>query len=35
VPPEQAAGTLLAVIEALTPAQTGGFFDWQGAVVPW
>lgn len=35
VPPSQAAENLLAVIDGLTPAQTGGFFDWQGKVVPW
>ena len=35
VPPAVAAANLLTVIEGLTPAQTGGFFDWQGKVVPW
>lgn len=35
VPPAQAAENLLRVLDALTPAQTGGFFDWQGQVVPW
>lgn len=35
VPPETAAATLLDVIEALTPAQSGGFFDYSGATVPW
>ena len=35
VPPEQAASHLLGVIEGLTPADTGGFFDWQGKRVPW
>jgi NAD(P)-dependent dehydrogenase (short-subunit alcohol dehydrogenase family) len=34
-PPAEAAANLLAVIGGLTPAQTGGFFDWQGAAVPW
>lgn len=35
VPPSQAAANLLSVIDGLTPEQTGGFFDWQGKVVPW
>ena len=35
VPPEQAAGNLLGVIAGLTPADTGGFFDWQGKRVVW
>lgn len=35
VTPEVAAGNVLAVVEGLTPAQTGGFFDWQGKVVAW
>lgn len=35
VPPAVAAANLLAVIDGLTPAQTGGFFDWQGKAVPW
>lgn len=35
VPPQQAAANLLSVIAALTPAQTGGFFDYSGAEVPW
>jgi NAD(P)-dependent dehydrogenase (short-subunit alcohol dehydrogenase family) len=35
VPPDAAAQNLLAVLDSLTPAQTGGFFDWQGKVVPW
>lgn len=35
VPPDTAAQNLLAVLEGLTPDQTGGFYDWQGAVVPW
>jgi NAD(P)-dependent dehydrogenase (short-subunit alcohol dehydrogenase family) len=33
--PDQAAGHLLAVLDGLTHADTGGFFDWQGARVPW
>jgi NAD(P)-dependent dehydrogenase (short-subunit alcohol dehydrogenase family) len=35
VPPDEAAQNLLGVLDSLTPAQTGGFFDWQGRVVPW
>jgi NAD(P)-dependent dehydrogenase (short-subunit alcohol dehydrogenase family) len=35
VPPDEAAQNLLGVLDSLTPAQTGGFFDWQGKVVPW
>ena len=35
VSPEVAAGNLLAVLGALNPAETGGFFDWTGAAVPW
>ena len=35
MPPPEAAGHLLDVLSSLTPAQSGGFFDWQGAVVPW
>jgi NAD(P)-dependent dehydrogenase (short-subunit alcohol dehydrogenase family) len=35
VPPDEAAQNLLAVLDSLTPAQTGGFFDAQGRVVPW
>ena len=30
-----AAGHLLGVIDGLTPAQSGGFYDWKGAEVPW
>jgi NAD(P)-dependent dehydrogenase (short-subunit alcohol dehydrogenase family) len=33
--PEESAGHLLAVLDRLSPADTGGFFDWQGARVPW
>lgn len=33
--PPDAAAHLLAVIDRLTPADTGGFFDWQGVSVPW
>lgn len=35
VTPEEAAGNLLAVIDGLTPAETGGFFDWAGKAIPW
>ncbi|WP_299677242.1 SDR family NAD(P)-dependent oxidoreductase [uncultured Roseobacter sp.] len=35
VPPEEAAENLLNVISALTPEQTGQFFDWAGKAVPW
>ncbi|MBW4974397.1 SDR family oxidoreductase [Roseovarius mucosus] len=35
VPAAQAAENLLRVIAALRPEDSGGFFDWQGATVPW
>lgn len=35
VAPDQAAANLLGVLEGLTPADTGGFFDWQGKRVVW
>ena len=35
VDPKVAAGNLLAVIEGLTPAQSGGFCDYSGKVIPW
>lgn len=35
VTPDVAAGNVLGVIEVLTPAETGGFFDWQGKAVAW
>ena len=35
VSPEVAAGNLLDVLSALTPAQTGGFFDWAGKPIVW
>ncbi len=35
VTPAVAAGHLLAVLDGLTPADTGGFFDWAGKVIPW
>jgi NAD(P)-dependent dehydrogenase (short-subunit alcohol dehydrogenase family) len=34
VAPAAAARNLLAVIDALTPADTGGFFAWDGAEIP-
>lgn len=34
-PPEVAAEDLLRVIDGLTPADTGAFFDHKGAPVPW
>ncbi len=33
--PELAAKHLLAVMDGLTPDQTGGFFDWKGERVVW
>ncbi|MEL6519590.1 MAG: SDR family NAD(P)-dependent oxidoreductase [Pseudomonadota bacterium] len=35
VSPDQAANNLLTVIDGLTTDQTGQFFDWKGATVPW
>lgn len=35
VTPQQAAANLLAVLAGLTPAQSGGFFDWQGKAIAW
>lgn len=35
VPPDEAAAKLLRVIDGLSPADTGGFFDWAGKPVPW
>ncbi len=35
VAPDEAARNLLSVIDGLTPAQSGGFFDWAGQEVPW
>lgn len=34
-PPAVAAADLLRVIDGLTPAQTGGFFDYRGEALPW
>ncbi len=33
--PRDAAARLLAVLEDLTPADTGGFFAWDGRPLPW
>ncbi|WP_103334435.1 SDR family NAD(P)-dependent oxidoreductase [Pseudotabrizicola formosa] len=35
VAPPAAAQNLLRVLDGLTPADSGGFFDWQGKPVPW
>jgi NAD(P)-dependent dehydrogenase (short-subunit alcohol dehydrogenase family) len=35
VPASDAAANLLAVIDRLTPAQSGGFFDYSGKEIPW
>lgn len=35
VPPQDAAQNLLDVLSALTPENTGQFFDWAGERVPW
>ena len=35
VSPAEAARNLLAVLEALGPEASGGFFDWKGETVPW
>lgn len=35
VSPAEAAANLLTVLDNLTPAQTGGFFDYAGRPVPW
>ena len=35
VTPAQAATNLLSVLDRLTPADTGGFFDWKGETIPW
>lgn len=33
--PDASAAKLLAVLEGLTPADTGGFFDHAGQAIPW
>ncbi len=35
IAPAAAATNLLGVLHGLNPAQTGLFFDWQGAQLPW
>ncbi|MEL7092377.1 MAG: SDR family NAD(P)-dependent oxidoreductase [Pseudomonadota bacterium] len=35
VSPQEAAGSLMAVLDGLSPAQSGQFFDYSGAAVPW
>ena len=35
VSPDEAATNLLAVIDGLTPEDTGGFFAWDGKRIPW
>lgn len=35
VAPAEAAAKLLGVLDRLTPAQSGGFFDPSGAAIPW
>ncbi|WP_425081646.1 SDR family NAD(P)-dependent oxidoreductase [Ruegeria arenilitoris] len=35
VAPDEAAENLFTVMAHLTPAETGGFFDWAGDPVPW
>lgn len=35
VPPAEAAGNLLRVIDGLAPRDTGRFFDWAGKEVAW
>nr|WP_245242920.1 SDR family NAD(P)-dependent oxidoreductase [Pararhodobacter sp. SW119] len=35
VPPQEAAQNLWSVLDGLTPAQTGGFYDWAGKEVAW
>ncbi len=34
-PPEEAVADMLAVIRRLTPADSGGFFSYDGSVLPW
>ena len=33
--PDEAATKLLAVLDGLTPADSGGFFDQEGRAIPW
>ncbi|MBS0558804.1 MAG: SDR family oxidoreductase [Proteobacteria bacterium] len=34
-PPAEAAARMLAVLDALGPADSGGFFDYRGGALPW
>ena len=33
--PEQSASRILSVIDGLGPADTGGFFNWDGSRIAW
>ncbi|MGA0838273.1 MAG: SDR family NAD(P)-dependent oxidoreductase [Pseudomonadales bacterium] len=33
--PEESAAAVLRVLDALTPANSGGFFNWDGRELPW
>ncbi len=35
VAPDEAAARLVSVIDGLTPAQSGGFYDYEGREIPW
>ena len=35
VPADQAAANLVKVMDNLTPAQSGGFYDYSGTALPW
>lgn len=35
ITPERSAERLLAVLDGLTPAETGAFFDWRGQPISW
>jgi hypothetical protein len=35
VSPDAAANHILGVLDQLTPAETGGFFDWAGKPIVW
>lgn len=35
IPPDEAAASLLGVIDGLGPGQSGRFLDWAGREVPW
>ena len=35
MPPAEAAEHLVQVLGGLTPAESGGFYDWHGKAVPW